>query len=303
MKPRPQRPRKSPASDGRSLATLARRILRLHYRRFLAAETRLRLGTDPECVHDLRVAARRMRAALRCFAAALPRAWGRRTLAELQWIARAMSRLRDLEVSLEILRKDRRRLPPKCRAGADRIAVRLESRRGAAQRQVIEAMDSARGRRLGATLGRFFRRRGAAPARRAPDPADLLIGRHRKVRRLLREMAPLPTAAELHTLRIQLKKLRYACEFLAGHYGGPVGELADRLARIQDVLGAHHDEEVLSALLRRFRAPALAPALGALQQRRRQRLLALQQSCARALRKLQEAKLKRFFARLRRAPR
>ena len=277
MKPRPQRPQRNRPSDGRNLAPLARRILRLHYRRFLAA-------------------------ALRCFAAVLPRAWGRRTLAELQWIAGLMGRLRDLEVSLEILRKDRRRLPPKHRAAADRIAACLECRRCAVQQQVLEAMDSQRGRRLGASLGRFFRRRGAAPAHRAADPAALLIGRHRRIRRLLREMTPLPTAAELHALRIQLKKLRYACEFLSGHYGEPLGKLADRLALIQDTLGAHHDEEVLSALLRRFRAPVLAPALRALQLRRRQRLRVLQQSCARALRKLQEAKLKRFFARLRRAP-
>ena len=65
-----------------------------------AKEPGTRLGEDPEELHDMRVATRRLRAALSLFEAVLPvRAQVFRE--ELGWLARLLGTVRDLDVQLE----------------------------------------------------------------------------------------------------------------------------------------------------------------------------------------------------------
>src|SRR5690606_30776478 len=49
------------------MSEAGRKILRFHFRRMLRQESGARQGDDPEAVHDMRVATRRLRAALRVF--------------------------------------------------------------------------------------------------------------------------------------------------------------------------------------------------------------------------------------------
>src|SRR5437899_2129997 len=61
-------------------------VLRAPLSRFLTLEPAVRAGADPEAIHDMRVAARRMRTALRLFSEVVP-GWAEGLRAELRWIA------------------------------------------------------------------------------------------------------------------------------------------------------------------------------------------------------------------------
>jgi CHAD domain-containing protein len=59
--------------------------------------------TDPERVHDMRVATRRLRAALEVFAPCFPRKRHRRALKRVKRLADALGERRDRDVSIELL--------------------------------------------------------------------------------------------------------------------------------------------------------------------------------------------------------
>src|SRR5207237_6010300 len=85
---------------GATAAEVAVASLRQHLAGFLEQEPGTRLGEDPEHVPDMRVATRRMRAAMSLFAEWLPARFAsfRR---ELKWVAGALGDVRDLDVQLE----------------------------------------------------------------------------------------------------------------------------------------------------------------------------------------------------------
>src|SRR6185436_7459859 len=74
-------------------------VLRRHFSALLAKEPGTRLGDDVEELHDMRVASRRLRAALALFADSLPVASGE-LRAELGWVGRTIGGVRDLDVQL-----------------------------------------------------------------------------------------------------------------------------------------------------------------------------------------------------------
>ena len=82
------------------MGDLAFAVLRRQLAVVRAKEPGTRLGEDPEELHDMRVATRRLRAALSMFEAVLPvRAQVFRE--ELGWLARLLGTVRDLDVQLE----------------------------------------------------------------------------------------------------------------------------------------------------------------------------------------------------------
>src|SRR5437763_11057167 len=64
------------------------------------------LGRDPEGVHDMRVATRRLRAALELFRDVFPKRRLRPMLRDVRRLADALGEVRDLDVMLEALRAD-----------------------------------------------------------------------------------------------------------------------------------------------------------------------------------------------------
>jgi len=61
-----------------------------------------------------------------------------------------------------------------------------------------------------------------------------------------------PTDAELHALRIRVKRLRYLLEFLRELTGKPGRQLVKDTIRLQDLLGLHHDATVAAEFIRRY---------------------------------------------------
>ena len=77
-------------------------VLRKHFDRWQRHDAGTRLGEDPEELHDMRVAIRRMRAALRLYVEFLP-APVRSLNESLRWVAQATGDARDLDVQMEQL--------------------------------------------------------------------------------------------------------------------------------------------------------------------------------------------------------
>lgn len=234
-----------------STGEVAFAVMRKQFGAFLQNEPGTRLGEDIEALHDMRVAIRRLRAAMQAFRPALsPRIETMRV--ELGWVARALGEVRDLDVQLERLAEWRESFDHA--AIADLEAV-LQARRGAARKRMLAALDSRRYDLLVDRFGGILRRgpaRSFAPGRTpilAAAPA-LIEKRYRQLRKRGDAIHKGSPAADYHMLRIDGKKLRYALEFVGPIYGDRATTFAGRVTSLQDLLGLHQDADVAQDMLR-----------------------------------------------------
>ena len=207
-------------------------ILRHHFATMLAHEPGVRLGEDPEELHDMRVATRRLRAALKHYKKVLPRR-AESYERNLRFFANALGEVRDLDVHLERL------------AGEvlEEIVAALEERRIEARRRMLEALDSNRYERFVANFTGTLRR-GRSPAPTGPIlevAPDLIRRRYKKVRKDVETLTEDSLPEDYHDLRKKGKRLRYALEPLQGIYGKPAETMVDLLKDVQDDLGDNQD--------------------------------------------------------------
>lgn len=256
-------------------------VLRKQLGAFLANEAGTRLGEDIEALHDMRVAARRLRAAMSAFAPFMsPRMQVYRQ--QLGWVAAVLGEVRDLDVQLERMAEWRASSNAAQAEALGAVEALLVARRTAARRRMLTALDSRRFEALVTRFAAVLRRgpaRNFAPGRQpilavAPDLVERRYAKLRKAGDRIKKSSP-PEA--YHALRIDAKKLRYALEFVGnGVYGKPALEFSARVTAIQDVLGLHQDAEVAITMLEemaaasgRRLAPATILAMGAIAERYR----------------------------------
>ena len=241
----------------------ARQVAFLELRRQLAAwmkhEPGARLGTDPEDLHQLRIAVRRIDATLGLFRNELPPALtrARKTAKTMQ---RTLGATRDLDVQLDQLSGYCGELEEAERAAALPLRQRLEAERERARARLVRSVDSESTRHWLETLERgsvdLAPSLDAAPA--VAVMPDLLRRRFRKLRkavRLLRDDAPME---DYHRVRRRAKQLRYAIECGTEIFGKPAEEMLKALRRMQTRLGESQD-----AYVGKSRLAALAAAPGA----------------------------------------
>ena len=251
---------------GDRLIDAAHKVLRRHFDRLLWNEPGTRLGLDPECLHDMRVASRRMLAALRVFGEALPPRRAKALGEEVKWVARQLGQVRDLDVSLARIQEEIAQLGPDAEEALRSYQDHLLAERRKARARMLRALDSKRFARFAGRMGRFLGagppRRPAATLARRPvrDAAQTLI--RSLLKKFLREGRRLDrdSAAEvLHGFRKRCKMMRYACEFFSDVYGKPALRVARRVVAVQDALGEHQDACVANENLRRFAVDHPAP--------------------------------------------
>ena len=243
------------AVDG-SLTTgeFAFRVLRKQFGIFLAHEPGTRIGEDPEELHDMRVATRRMRAAMKIFEDSLP-ARTRAFRDSLKWVAGALGEVRDIDVQLGHLESWVSDAAPDDREPLLALRAVLEGQRAKARKAMLRTLDSRRYAKLVASFADFLdkgpSRRALAARRPIMEAApDLVRKPYRKVRKLGDPLTAESSAEEYHELRKKGKRLRYALEFLSGIYGEQTKEFIKPLKDLQDVLGDHQDAEVATSHLR-----------------------------------------------------
>lgn len=241
--------------DSSTMGEVAFAVLRSQFQVFLAKEGGTRLGEDPEELHHMRVATRRLRAAMGVFAEALP-ARAASLRGELRWVGRSLGDVRDLDVQIETIREWAQGDEDGASRGslADLEALLLR-RREEVRVQLLAALDSRRYERLVAAMSGMLERgplRRSVPGRTPVLAAapDLILRLHRKLRKAGNKVSKGAGATEYHRVRIRGKRLRYALEFLSPVYGGPATRLAKRLVAVQDILGLHQDAQVAMIRLR-----------------------------------------------------
>jgi triphosphatase len=228
-------------------------ILRKQFAIFLMNEGSTRLGEDIEGLHDMRVAARRMRAALSAFGPHLsPRMEAYRN--QLGWVAALLGDVRDLDVQLERMAGWREGFSDAEAHSLDNVEALFTTERDGARKRMLAGLDSRRYESLVARFGAVLRRGPARTFTPGREPAltvapALVEKRYRRLRRQGDAIDRETAAPVYHALRIDAKKLRYALEFFGPLYGKPATDFAVRLTGLQDLLGLHQDADVAGAML------------------------------------------------------
>jgi CHAD domain-containing protein len=240
-----------------------------------------RLGEAPESIHELRVAARRARSALRTARPLLDAAWADGLRAELKWLGQELAPARDLDVFLEGLRKDAAELGKP----GNSIVRHFEGDRRRAQKRLVAALDSPRYFSL---LEKLERAADAPRVRTVDESLRRLAERDfKRLRRSVRALRTTPSDEAVHEVRKRGKRARYAAE-LAG--GKRARKFADAAKSFQDVVGDHQDtvvaEERLTAFVPKAKTPDAVFAAGRLLERQNSRRRQARNSLPKAWKKL-----------------
>jgi CHAD domain-containing protein len=204
----------------------------------------IRLGEDPEGIHDARVAARRLRSDLRTFRPILDAAWCAALREELHWLGGILGQVRDAEVLRDRLGARVAAIPDSVIAAGKVLLDDLEITRFEARRRLLADLESPRYAELveqlvaGASLPMT---RDGESDRPAAAAGALMTRPWRRLSKAVRRLDRIPEDAALHAVRIRAKRVRYAAEAVAPAFG----ERADRFAKaakaLQEVLGDHQD--------------------------------------------------------------
>jgi CHAD domain-containing protein len=205
---------------------------------------------DTEFLHDLRIAVRRTRSALKLLGDVLPGDLTLRFASEFRWLGDLTTPVRDLDVQLEELPSMAAGLVAAGPADLEPFRVYLIRRRAAERRALNRGLRSDRFAtvlgewRKALTVPRAGRRRPAGP--RAADLAADRTGRaYDKVIKVGAAITDDSPAESLHTLRKRCKELRYVLEFFASlHDPAAQRAMVGDLKRLQDCLGEFQDCEV-----------------------------------------------------------
>jgi len=212
----------------------------------------VRLGDDPEAVHQARVATRRLRSQLLTFRTFLDPAWTDSTREELGWIARGLGVTRDRQVMALRLKSLEPQLPRDALEQAEALVSTLTNEAEEARGRLVLDMRSARYVDLLERLIQLAREpRLSLEAAWAPAASTLPLARKqwRRLRKAVRQLGDEPLPAELHRVRILSKQLRYTAEAVTPIAGRRAARFARAAARLQTVLGEHQDSITLQAWL------------------------------------------------------
>jgi CHAD domain-containing protein len=207
-------------------------------------------GNAPDSVHQMRVAARRLRSTLQAYPAILPKSATRHLRAELKWLGEALGEARDDEVLSAYLLTRLASLPAEQVLGPAQARVRAHfaPREASAREALLEALNSARYYTLAAELDRLLADPPltATAAERADKVLPRAIGRaYRRTRRRMHQAQRIAPGAgrdiALHETRKAAKRARYAAEAAQPALGKKTRRFARRMKAVQSVLGDHHD--------------------------------------------------------------
>jgi CHAD domain-containing protein len=209
-------------------------------RRILAHDPGTRLGSDIEDLHQLRVSTRKLRAYLRTARRLIDRVWADELRAELGWLGGVLGPSRDLDVLLEWLSADVHAVAEGDLHGQALLA-HVEEQRRPARETVVEALSSSRYLQL---LDRLELAAAPPPSGDTVTLTKIWRKEMKALRAAVKALGKNPPDAELHAVRIDVKRARYAAELAAHELGKPGQAFIAAAKGAQDVLGEHQDSVV-----------------------------------------------------------
>lgn len=244
-----------------AMSEAGRKILHFHFLEMVKHEAGTLRGEDIEELHDMRVATRRMRAALDIFATFFRNKTIQPILQTLKTTGRTLGEVRDLDVSLEKANAFLERLPIEQRSGLNPLLDHLRARLDRARQGLLNHLNSQVYLDFKTNFTLFLE---------TPGMGAIRLRKGAQVQTTVRFLAPpliysrlasvmafdsiLNTAsyAQLHALRIEFKKLRYTLEFFKEVLGVESLPIIDEIKKLQDHLGELNDANVACQTITRL---------------------------------------------------
>jgi CHAD domain-containing protein len=209
--------------------------------------------SDPEGVHSMRVASRRLRSALRDFTPYLHKRRLSSVLKSLRDIADALGEVRDQDVAIMALEKLQTHTPHDVSPALKQFIDARKTIRDQAREELVVMLADEQLKQLEMSFTTAVDEATVGGVTRTQPP--LLISFRKMSRAVildrLKELEKLssglfrPFEVEaLHEMRIAAKRLRYAIELFQQCWGRSIGGHAKRAAQVQTALGDVHDCDV-----------------------------------------------------------
>ncbi|MCC6455124.1 MAG: CHAD domain-containing protein [Caldilineaceae bacterium] len=229
------------------LADACRLLLHQQLMQIMLNEQGVRAGEEADFVHEMRMAIRRARAAIRLFGDAFEPGALASYQKGLKRLGRALGDVRDLDVALANLRDFRHSQPEDQHKGSKALRKALKKRRAHAHTALLALLDSPKYRKFIVRFDTFCATPGAETAKAQGTAHEhpptqvrhtlpsIIVNSFEAVRayEVAFSSPVLPPLETFHALRIQGKSLRYLLEF-SQHLLGPSG--ADLIAQIKELL-------------------------------------------------------------------
>lgn len=219
----------------------------------LLAFAKAAMSGDVDGVHDMRIAVKRLREAMRLCRRLLPKKRYARVMSLVEQLNDALGRVRELDVMIEAVRTLAAEAPQAAPV-LDVVAAIWAERRAQLHGDLVLLWDNLLGQsKLLQRLRRLARSAGKRGARLAKLPLDQYVyvaigAAAERVRQRLEPALGSDDPAALHPLRIAVKRLKYSMEpFLAVLPG--LQDPYEDVAQLQETLGAVQDQNVLVSTL------------------------------------------------------
>ena len=221
--------------------------LSTHVRALRVHKAGARAGRDPEHLHEMRVAVRRLRAILRASRNLFDARWVERLRSELDWLGGRLGLVRDLDILDAYLQPRLAALEGAEHRAGQRVLRRLSADRARARADLNAALDNPRYPRILEQLETFLSR----PPASASDVSlpDVAATEWKRLRKAVQKLPGRPSADDLHAVRIKVKRARYAAELARAAAGVRGKRFINQAKKLQDILGDLQDAVVIEQYL------------------------------------------------------
>ena len=241
-----------------SMPEAALKVLTFNFARLKNREAGTRSGRDAEDLHDMRVAARRIRAAWRVFDGAFKAGKTKKLRHRVEAISDRLGAARDLDVLTQGLDAYGLALGDEQLPGLEPLRTLWRRRRDTARAELVRELDSDGYKTFLKDMAAFLEAGMSTAANvtlptaphRVRDRAPSEIWASYEAVRAYELVLPWADVETLHDLRIAAKWLRYGLEFFGEALGPGSNVLLDKVAALQDHLGCLHDADVAAQMAR-----------------------------------------------------
>jgi len=255
-----------PSPTKEVLTEVGRRLLRHHFQQMLREEQKVFADKDPEVVHAMRVASRRLRAILLIISAVAPPKQVQKFRREIQQFAQRLGKVRSYDVFLAQLTQFTKSLAQEQRRELEALQTALHHDRSIAWAALVKYLESPQHATFKQTFANFItaKAEGWKLKLQIRDVAGSITWQSYEALRLHETLASgatlqtfancqgdvaklkallenLPQQEALHDLRITGKRLRYVLEIFAEAFGPQTTQVLKPLQTLQEQLGELQD--------------------------------------------------------------
>ena len=209
--------------------------------------------SDPEGVHSMRVASRRLRSALRDFMPYLRKRGLTPVHKRLKNLAGALGEVRDHDVAMMALEEIEKRAPSSVSPTLKQFIEARKELREQARERLKAVLDTTQLDQLhsdfvaavdGATASDGSKAQSAPQITYMKMSRAVILDRLKELEKLSADVFKPFEVETLHDMRIAAKRLRYAVELFQSCWGRSIATYAKRAARVQTALGDLHDCDI-----------------------------------------------------------